>query len=314
MSGKRSRSESTELAVVRESEQAMYTIGSNAARTVFDLLKQGLTAVATAERSDMQRFVHDARISEAEKLEQAILLTMESRLCGSATPLSRTAHDSKLTSMLGQVRLLLHQVRPEASVEEIDRMAQETFVELERRARNEYRAEERPRELGYTPEPFCPVETDSVVDVASSPVPAPTETCGAEQAQQAKGTAAKDASDPAEVEDPAEMAQEKTPSTQVTSKPSSERPRPKRETSKRRSSSHRTGRPRHQSSKPWRRRRRAKGKAKPDSLTPQGAVAAVRGAPNAAKVATEHAERQAEAIVEEQSSMVHEAAIAACEC
>ena len=186
MSGKRSRSESTELAVVRESEQAMYTIGSNTAKTVFDLLKQGLTAVATAERSDMQRFVHDSRISEAEKLEQAILLTMQARLSGSATPLSRTAHDSKLNTMLGQVRLLLHQVRPEASVEEIDNMAQETFVELESRARKEYRADERPRELGYTPEPFCPVETDSVVDVTSSAVPAPTETGGAEPAQEAK--------------------------------------------------------------------------------------------------------------------------------
>ena len=314
MSGKRSRSESTELAVVRESEQAMYTIGSNTAQTVFDMLKQGLTAVATAERSDMQRFVHDSRISEAEKLEQAILLTMQSRLSTSATPLSRTAHDSKLRTMLGQVRLLLHQVRPEASVEEIDKMAQETFAELESRARKEYRADERPRELGYTPEPFCPVETDSVVDVASSAVPAPTETRGAEPAQEAKGAAAKDASDPAEAEDPAETAKAKTPSTQVTSGPSSEKPRKKRETLNRRGSSHRAGRPRHLSAKPWRRRRRAKGKARCTSSNPQGAVADDCGAADAAKVAKEHVETQVLATVEEESSLIHEAADVACEC
>ena len=43
----------------------------------------------------MQRFVHDSRISEAEKLEQAILLTMQSRLSTSATPLNtRIVHNT----------------------------------------------------------------------------------------------------------------------------------------------------------------------------------------------------------------------------
>jgi len=314
MSGKKSRSESTELAVVRQSQQAIYTIGSNTAKTVFDMLKQGLTAVATAERSDMQRFVHDSRISEAEKLEQGILLTLRSRLSGSATPLSRTAHDSKLQTMLGQVRLLLHQVRPEASVEEIDRMAQETFAELERRARNEDRAEDRPRELGYTPAPFCPVEVDSCVDVASSAVPATRETCKAVQTQEAKGTAAEDASDPTEAQSPPETAKTQAPATQVSSGPSSEKPRKKRETSKRRGSSHRSGRSGRPSGKPWRRRRRAGRKADLDSLASQGTVADARGALDAAKVATEHLDAQAEGIVEEESSVIHEAADAACEC
>jgi len=43
-------------------------------------------------------------------------------------------------------------------------------------------------------------------------------------------------------------------------------------------------------------------------------VATVRGAPDAAKVTTEHLDPQLEAIVEEESSLIHEAADAACEC